>query len=145
MNKIFIIDTNVLIAGLLTKNSQSPTAKIVDSILNGKIIFILSPELLQEYFEVLSRPKLIKLHGLSDKEIEQILSEVTANAIWLEVDDEFVAPDPGDSHLWNLLMKHKDYTLVTGDQLLIEQAPLNRSVISPATYVKLCLGNLDMH
>lgn len=142
MSKIFIVDTNVLIAGLITKDNKSPTARILDLMLTGKILFLLSPELLKEYLDVLSRPKITKLHQLSEKEIDQILSEITANSIWQEVEDKYGAPDPGDNHLWNLLMKHPSYTLITGDLLLIEQAPMKRSVITPATFIKMNFKSL---
>jgi len=137
MSKIFIVDTNVLAAGLITKDKNSPTAQILDLVLTGKVLFLLSPALLNEYLSVLSRPKLRKLHRLSAKEIDQILSEITANAIWQDVEDKYKAPDPGDNHLWNLLMKHSSYSLITGDLLLIEQAPSDRSVITPATFIKM--------
>ena len=142
MAKVFIIDTNVLVAGVITKDNQSPTVQIVDAILTGKILFLLSSELLQEYLEVLSRPKLKKLHQLSDSEVEQLLSEITANAIWQEPETKYIAPDPGDNHLWNLLMKHKDCTLITGDKILIEKPPVGRSVITPASFIKLFLQNI---
>jgi putative PIN family toxin of toxin-antitoxin system len=117
--RLLIIDTNVLVAGILSNNIDSPTARIVNAMLDGRIMHLLSPALLQEYREVLLRPKLRKLHGLSKAEVDQILSEITANAIWRE---------PAES-------RGTDAILVTGDQLLLDNPPRAASTILPKTCV----------
>ncbi|MGB5727593.1 MAG: putative toxin-antitoxin system toxin component, PIN family [Thiogranum sp.] len=132
--RFLIIDTNVLVSGILSNNIDSPTARIVNAMLDGRIMHLLSPALLQEYREVLLRPKLRKLHGLSKAEVDQILSEITANAIWREPAESRSAPDPGDDHLWSLLQS-TDAILVTGDQLLLDNPPRAASTILPKTCV----------
>lgn len=134
---LFIIDTNVLAAGLITGEPGSPTAKIVDAMLEGSLFYLLSPELLQEYRSVLQRPRLSRRHGLSESEIDQLLTEITANAIWRESLPDIVhlSPDPRDAHLWVLLASEPSAVLITGDRLLIEQPMPHRSVITPATWL----------
>ena len=61
-----VVDTNVLVAGLLTTEQESPTARILDGTLNGRVLFLLSPRLLAEYRAVLLRPKLTALHVLGE-------------------------------------------------------------------------------
>lgn len=131
---VFIIDTNVVVSGLIGSNRNSPPAIILDSMLSGSLFYLLSPDLLQEYRTVLLRPKLVKLHSLTENEIDQLLSEITANAIWREPVKIYRAPDIGDNHLWDLLQHSNDSILVTGDQLLIDKPPTDKSVISPASY-----------
>jgi len=96
----FYYDTNVFISGLLSSATHSSTAKILDAMLYGSILYVLSLELLQEYQAVINRPKLTKLHQLSSDEIEQLLSEIVANAIWRVPAKLHNAPDKGDNHLW---------------------------------------------
>jgi len=36
-DRIFIVDTNVVAAGLITGRSDSPTARVVDAMLDGKL------------------------------------------------------------------------------------------------------------
>lgn len=136
-NQVFIIDTNVFIAGLISKTPASPTVKILDAMVSGLLIYVLSPALLKEYRDVLMRPKLLKLHRLSESEIDQLLCEITANAIWREPEVMHVAPDSGDNHLWSLLLQTDDTILVTGDQLLLNKAPKEKSVITPTTYLDI--------
>jgi putative PIN family toxin of toxin-antitoxin system len=132
--RLLIIDTNVLIAGILSNTIDSPTARIVDAMLGGRIMHLLSPALLREYRDVLLRPKLRDLHGLSNEEVDHILSEITANAVWREPAEFHQAPDPGDDHLWNLLQS-TDAILVTGDKLLLHNPPRAASVIKPKSCV----------
>jgi putative PIN family toxin of toxin-antitoxin system len=135
--RVFIIDTNVFVAGLISSAYTSPPVKILDAMLNGSIMYVLSPALLQEYQTVLMRPKLLKLHGLTEHEINQLLSEITANAIWREPSLAPQAPDAGDDHLWALLLQTDDTILVTGDQLLVNTPPANKSVVTPATCLQI--------
>lgn len=135
---IFVVDTNILVAGLISGRPDSPTTQIVDAMLDGRLIFLLSPELLQEYRLVLLRPKLLGLHGLNEEQIDHLLTEITANAIWREtpVAATEQAPDPGDEHLWKLLATEPAAALITGDRLLLEQPPSHSSVLSPASYIE---------
>ena len=99
----------------------------------------MSVDLLNEYASVLRRPKLVRLHGLSDEEIDSLLSGLVANAIWREPGSTSKAPDTGDDHLWALLTCEVDSLLVTGDQLLIENPPGSSSVISARGFMDLHL------
>lgn len=124
-NPLVIVDTNVVIAGLLTGDPGSPPARILDQVLSGRLLFLLSPELLAEYRAVLLRPRIRALHRLSDEEVDSILTEITTNALWRTppFSTDHTPPDPGDQHLWALLESEPTATLVTGDKLLLEHAP----------------------
>ena len=52
-----VIDTNVFVSALLTKNSDSDTVKIYEAIADGVITPLYHKDILEEYVEVLSRPK----------------------------------------------------------------------------------------
>ncbi len=67
---VFIVDTNVVVAGMLTDSRQSPVAQALDAMLAGTLIFLMSPALLDEYRAALLRPKLAKLHGLTEAKID---------------------------------------------------------------------------
>ncbi|MFO7761564.1 MAG: putative toxin-antitoxin system toxin component, PIN family [Desulfobia sp.] len=137
-SRIYVVDTNVLAAGLITLNPGSPTTRILDAMLNGTIFFLVSTELLQEYRSVLLRPGLTRLHGLTRQEIDQILTEITANAVWRDPqpDKANPSPDPQDAHLWALLASDPKAVLITGDKLLIDNPGPQSSVITPAAWVE---------
>lgn len=60
-----VVDTNVVVAGLLTAGDASPVARILEGMLAAAFPFVLSEALLAEYRTVLVRPGLRKLHGLT--------------------------------------------------------------------------------
>lgn len=141
--QVFVVDTNVVVAGLITGSNNSPVALVLDAVLAGALLYLLSPELLDEYRSVLLRPKLAKLHGLKEADIDCLLVELTANAMWSEPKAGSFAPDRGDDHLWALLGAHLESILVTGDRLLLENPPTGVSVISPKTRVEHFLAAKD--
>ncbi|WP_309624813.1 PIN domain-containing protein, partial [Methylibium sp.] len=65
-----LVDTTVVVAGLLTKDETSPVARILDGMLAAAVPFVVSEALLAEYRTVLVRPTLRKLHGLTVAEVE---------------------------------------------------------------------------
>ncbi|GAB6042007.1 PIN domain-containing protein [Endothiovibrio diazotrophicus] len=133
---VAVIDTTTLVSGLITANPYSPTALVVDDMVRGRFPFLLSPELLGEYRRVLLRPKLRKLHGLSEEEVDALLTEIVTQAVWREPRGGPPAPDPGDDHLWALLELHPGSVLVTGDRALLEQPPEGRSVLTPRGFLE---------
>ncbi len=52
-----VIDTNVLVAALLTKNYDSATVKVLEAIADGRITPLYHKDMLVEYAEVLGRKK----------------------------------------------------------------------------------------
>ncbi len=133
-SRLFVIDTNVLVAGLLTGDLASPTVSVLDAMLGGSLPYLLSPALLKEYRTVLLRPKLRSAHGLTEAQIDTFLTEIVANAIWREPPPDAVhaPPDPSDIHLWALLASEASSVLVTGDRLLLENPRAGSSVVQPA-------------
>ena len=61
--KACIIDTNVIVSGLVGTDSNSPPARILDAMLDGDLLYLMSDDLLNEYSSVLHRPRLVRLHG----------------------------------------------------------------------------------
>ena len=97
------VDTNVVVAGLLTGNDTSRVvpnvARILDGMLAAAFPFVVSEALLAEYRAVLVRPKLRKLHGLTVAEVESILTDLAQHVIVLAPVAGPPAPDPGDQLL----------------------------------------------
>lgn len=133
-----IIDTNVVVSGLLTSRDEAPTRRILDGMIAGDFPFYLSVDLLAEYRQVLLRQKIQNLHGLSDEEIDALLEVIAANGILRDptpAPEE--SPDPDDQFLWNLLESRPKAVLVTGDKALLEDSRQTTSVISPSSYLRL--------
>ena len=131
-----IVDTNVVVAGLLTGNDTSPVSRILDGLLMAAFPFVVSEALLAEYRTVLVRPGLRKLHGLTVAEVETLLTDIAQHAIVLAPVAAPPAPDPGDQLLWELLAARADLLLVTGDKALQRDAGMQPRVVSPQSFVE---------
>lgn len=133
---LWIVDTNVLVAGLLSRNSDAPPVRIVDAMLATRLRYLISVELLAEYRTVLLRSKIRERLGWDENEMDRLLEAVSRNAVVADLSgrDE-MAPDPGDHHLWQLLAARPEAGLITGDSLLLQKAPPGAWVLTPRDWL----------
>ena len=134
--RVAIVGTNVVVAGLLTRNPASPVARVLDGMLAAAFPFVLSEALLAEYRKVLFRPGLRKQHGLTAADVDTLVTEVAQHAIVLDPAVGPPAPDPGDQLLWNLLATRTDLVLVTGDQALLADEAMRLRTLSPRAFME---------
>jgi uncharacterized protein len=131
-----VIDTNVVVSGLIGAERRSPTTVILDAMLGGRFTFLLSLDLLAEYRKVLLRPAIRGRHGLSDAEVEVVLTELALNGTLRDpAPSAATLPDTGDHHLWALLEETPAAVLVTGDEALRRRAPEPTRVLSPRQFL----------
>lgn len=136
---VFVVDTNVVVAGLLTGDPASPVARVLDGMLAAAFPFAVSQALLGEYRTVLLRPALRKLHALAVGEVEQLLTDLAQHAIVLASDPAAGiaprAPDAGDQFLWDLLAARPGLVLTTGDRRLLRDRGMQGRVVSARAFV----------
>lgn len=128
-----VIDTNVIVAALLTKNRDSATLQVVNAVLDGTIIPLYHQEILAEYSEVLRRPKF----HLRESTIQFVLNAVTQYGIE-------VFPQPSGEILVDiddlifyevaLEKRNDDAYLVTGNQ---QHYPLRDFIVTPAEMLNI--------
>jgi predicted nucleic acid-binding protein len=133
---VAIIDTNVVVSGLLTGDAASPTAVVLDGMLRGRFTYLLSLELLTEYREVLLRPRIRRRHGLAASDVEALLTELALNGSVRDLPRVTgAAPNSGDRHLWILLQSDPAAMLVAGDDALLQRTPEPGRVLSPRRFL----------
>ena len=139
MTRGFVIDTNVVVAGLITASGDSPVRRVLDGMLTGAFPFLLSPALITEYRAVLLRTSIRERHGLTEDEVDVVLGELALHGRIRHPSGAAAAgaPDRGDDHLWQLLHANPGAVLVTGDRRLVAQPPPSASVVSPRTALDL--------
>ena len=121
-----VIDTNVLVSSLLTKNGNSPVVKIVDAIRDSKVIPMYNDDIFIEYTEVLNRDRF----GLDEDVVAETLAMIKSRGINCEgkpVSD--ILPDPDDVIFYEVAMSREDSYLVTGN---LKHFPQNGRVVSPS-------------
>lgn len=57
MNVFVVIDTNVVLSTMLTKNATSATVRVMRAMMNNIITPLYNKEILEEYYDVLHRSK----------------------------------------------------------------------------------------
>lgn len=115
----------------MSADPHSPPSQILDAMLGGRLLYLMSGALLSEYSAVLRRPGVVRFHQRSEDEIDELLTDLAANAVWREPGDSEAAPESGDNHLWALLASHPGSRLITGDELLLKNPPRPGSVSTP--------------
>ena len=132
--KYVVIDTNVLVSALITRNENSPTVQILRFLANGNIVPVYSEDIVKEYNEVLRREKF----KLSESLIINLLKDIMDNGLKItelaEVTETM--PDPKDIVFYavTLSAQDKDAFLVTGNGKHFPEKPF---VVTPSELVEI--------
>lgn len=123
-----IIDTNLWISFLISNNFSK-----LDKILNYKhCTIIFSQELLEEFIEVSSRPKLMKYFG--QFALAAIVETIEEFAEFIDVTSQIkFLNDSKDDFLLSLATDGKADYLITGDKELLEVGTYNGTIIISMT------------
>lgn len=128
-----VIDTNVLLSALLSKNKDSATVKVLDAVFSGKIIPLYHQDILIEYNEVLHREKF----HLQNKVIQIILDAIEQYGIEIFPQSTgAVLIDMDDLIFYEVAMEKRedDAYLVTGNQ---KHYPFRDFIVTPAKMIEI--------
>lgn len=133
-----VLDTNVFVSGGTI--SVGAPSQIINHWRNQNFIMVVSPQLLAEYEEVLSRPNVIKFTGLTPQENAQYIRDVadraylTHGTLTLDV----LINDPDDNMVLACAEEGMATHLVTGN---IKDFPFteykNIQILSPREFLTL--------
>jgi putative PIN family toxin of toxin-antitoxin system len=123
-NHRIILDTNIWISYLITKNHS-----LLDELLiNQQITILFSEELLNEFFEVINRPKLKKY--FKQKDLEVILELIENYGELIEVKSKIeICRDYKDNFLLSLAVDGKANYLISGDADLLVLKKIKKTKI----------------
>lgn len=126
-----VIDTNVLVSALLTKNEKAPTAMVLKSVMNGLVTPLLNKDICAEYLDVLSRSKFHFTPSL----VKQQLEAIEKRAVYTgRVKSKEVFPDADDVVFYEVALSREDSYLVTGNT---KHFPKNPIVVTPAEMMRI--------
>jgi putative PIN family toxin of toxin-antitoxin system len=128
-----VIDTNVVIAALLSKKADSATVKVIKAVMDGKIIPLIHDDILSEYEDVLRRDKF----HLQPTTIQTILHAFRIFGVEVTPQKSGeIFPDPDDLIFYEVtLAKRKDNAyLVTGNQ---RHYPVRDFIVTPAQMISI--------
>ncbi len=128
-----VLDTNVLVSGVLTPDG--PPGKILLLLTRPDAVRLLvSPEILTEYLEVLTREKF----GLQDETIAFLLHNLTGLAENVIPKQKLeLLPDPDDSKFLECAVEGKASFLITGNIKHFPSTVYKQvRIITPAAFIK---------
>ena len=126
-----VIDTNVLVSALITRNPESATAKVVRLLLDNEFVPLYDADIITEYEDVLHRSKFPILPEVADALISYIVEHgVEASRV---IFDEPM-PDEDDRVFYEVTLSKDDSFLVTGN---LKHYPMSPRVITPSDFVNI--------
>ncbi|MGN0607224.1 MAG: putative toxin-antitoxin system toxin component, PIN family [Oscillospiraceae bacterium] len=128
-----VIDTNVIVSALITKNPLSPPYMVLREVLDGKIIPLYHPEIIEEYIEVLSRSKF----HLNAETIQTVINSIISNGIKVDpkpTGEIFV--DMDDLIFYEIAMEKRDDDayIVTGNK---KHYPVREFIVTPSEMLNI--------
>ena len=132
-NHFVVIDTNVLVSGLLGRNPSSPTVGILNHLLTSREVItpLYCEEIFQEYENVLHREKF----NFDQDEVEEVLKRIKDIGISSpRILSKTYFPDPKDVVFYEVALSKDDSFLVTGN---IKHFPEVDFVVTPAEMMSI--------
>jgi putative PIN family toxin of toxin-antitoxin system len=132
-----VIDTNVLIAGLLWRG---PPHALLEQVRAGTVSMVSSLVLLGELADVIGRPKFDAILARTNTSPEQSLAEIARLAELIEPPplSQPVCRDPDDDHLLALALAANAELIVSGDNDLLSLASFEGiPIVAPAQAIAL--------
>ena len=131
-----VIDTNVLVSALWTKNDKAPTYRLLQLMQQGFFTPLYNDEILTEYVEVLGRPKF----PFSKESIATIIDFMREYGIESNrIPYDAKMPDEDDRVFYEVALSKDDAYLITGNQKHFPATPI---VVTPAEMLEIILSQL---
>ncbi len=129
------IDTNVLVSALITKNPEAATVLVMESVFSGKIKPLFNQNILDEYEEVLYRPKF----HIENTMIRSFIDFIrTYGFSVISISTGKTLKDPDDLVFYEVTMTVPNAKLVTGN---IKHFPIQPNIVTPAQMMKILNNN----
>lgn len=127
-----VIDTNVLVSGLLTRNPEAATSRLLEILVTQtRITPLYNSEILNEYNEVLRREKF----GFPEPFVRAIIQHIIDVGISSErLHSDEVFPDPNDIVFYEVALSVDGAFLVTGN---VKHFPSKPIVVTPAEFLDI--------
>jgi len=132
-NFYVVFDTNVLVSALLTTHPDSPTATLLNMVLDETIIPLYNEDILSEYHEVLCRQKF----GFSESQISRLIAAIRKGICMERIPSDYDFPDPDDAVFYEVSLSKEESYLVTGN---IKHFPRVAKVVLPAELLAIILN-----
>lgn len=126
-----VIDTNVLVSALFTRNTEAATVRVLNAMFMGKLVPLYNDEIIAEYEDVLRRSKFHFTPVLVNKYLKSI-RKIGIQSEIVHSDESF--PDKDDVVFYEVALSKEDAYLVTGNKKHFPKTPI---VVTPAEMLEI--------
>jgi putative PIN family toxin of toxin-antitoxin system len=131
MKYLAVIDTNILVSYLLTKNRDSSVVKIIELVKEGIIVPLIQKDIIEEYNTVLRRRKF----NISEQTVCDLVGFITDMGIMCDrKESNETFPDQDDIVFYEVSMSVDGSYLITGN---LKHFPTNGHVVTPAEMLQI--------
>ena len=134
-----VIDTNVFISALLSKKGDAATVKVLEAMLDGRIVPLYHEDIIAEYEEVLHRSKF----HLKEETIKLVINAVKQYGmeVYPQPTGEILV-DMDDLVFYEVVMEKRDDDayLITGN---LRHFPEREFIVTPAEMMDIIAGNKE--
>lgn len=138
---VVLLDTNILVSALISPRSKP--AKLLFYWKERRFALVISDILLQEFSEVIRRPRIKEKYKITEEEIKELEKVILDKAIFVPIPGELnLCRDPDDNAILETAILGKANYVVTGDKdiktpELVEHLARNKiKVIAVSQYLK---------
>ena len=137
MQYLVVVDTNVIISALLSKNWDASTVQVLNALYDDKFTPIFNDEILAEYDEVLHRKKF----HFPESTIQATLNYFKKYGLYIDrLNTGEELPDPKDLVFYEVCMakRDEDSMLVTGN---MKHFPAKPFIVTPNELLEIITNN----
>jgi len=128
-----VFDTNVLVSALMSTRQDSPTVRLLDYVIDERIVLLYNGDIIGEYDEVLHRDKF----HFSEERIQAVLDLVRTGLCLDPATSAEVFPDPDDRVFYEVALSKDGSYMVTGNR---KHFPKTSIVVAPAEMLQIILS-----
>ena len=126
-----VIDTNVIVSGIMSRNPASATVQVIGQIGRSSLVPVYNDEIMSEYVNVLHRIKF----GFPERLVTDIVNRINRYGIKRErVSSGETFLDASDAVFYEVALSKEDAYLVTGNQ---KHFPVSPIVVTPAEMIEI--------
>jgi putative PIN family toxin of toxin-antitoxin system len=133
-----VLDTNIIVSATIARHGHAD--QILRKWHQGKIELIVSPLILDEIEDVLTRPRIVRQQWMTREEVKDLILRLQTAAIMVldRLDLKVVTDDPDDDKFFAAALEGGAEYIVSGDPHLLEIKEYQSiKILAPAKFLKL--------
>lgn len=129
-----VLDTNVLVSGLI--RPRGAVGRVIRGLRDGRFVAVVSPPILDEVVDVLSRPFLLEKYGLNEEAVATFLRLLVLRSELVRPEIEIRrCRDPADDMFLEAAATAAADRLVTGHEDLLEIGRYDETrIVTPGAF-----------